>query len=687
MRDAAHYIDPYHAYKELTLRGVLLGIIITILFTASNVYLGLKVGLTFASSIPAAVLAMAVLKFFKDSNILENNMVQTQASAAGTLSSVVFIIPGLLMLGYWQSFPFWQTTLICMSGGILGVIFTIPLRQVMVVNSTLPYPEGIAAAEILKTGATGIVANQQGEVIQNEDDNQDKSQANDIVYAGVLAAFVSFLSGGLRVIADSSSFWFKMGSGIFQIPLGFSLALLGAGSLIGIAAGVAILSGVILAWGIAVPIFSSLSPQPDNLDMITFAQQIWTQKVRMMGVGVIGIAAIWTLLSLVKPMFEGVRLSIAAYSNKNSQQPQNRAQRDLSPRLMLWISIAMALILVATFYSFIAASNLNAALAWGLVLVVTILTLVIGFLVAAACGYMAGLVGSSSSPISGIGILAVLLFAIIFLLIGNSQGLTTTEDGQHFLTALTLFGTTAVLAIATISNDNLQDLKTGYLIHATPARQQIALIIGCVVGALVIAPILDLLYHAYGFSGAMPRPDMNPQLALAAPQALLMTTLSQGIFSHALEWGYILLGVSIGAALIVLDCLLKYFSHDKFSFPILAVGMGVYLPPTVNIPLVIGAGLFWFIQSQVKKSKAPNVEQRLKKVEQRSTLFAAGLIVGESLMGVILAIIIVISLSMGGSDAPLALDLPRWGLMAESLGFLVFSVTILFFMVRCLKRD
>lgn len=268
-------------YRELTLRGMILGALITVIFTASNVYLGLKVGLTFASSIPAAVISMAVLKFFKGSNILENNMVQTQASAAGTLSSIIFVLPGLLMAGYWSGFPFWQTVLLCMAGGILGVIFTIPLRYAMVVKSELPYPEGVAAAEILKVGSH-----------EEEEDRQGGSGIKELAAGGALAGFMSFCSNGLRVIADSASYWFKSGTAIFQLPMGFSMALLGAGYLVGLTGGIAILLGISIAWGIAVPYFSSHIPQPSDMEMAAFAMKLWKEKVRFIGAGTIGIAAV-----------------------------------------------------------------------------------------------------------------------------------------------------------------------------------------------------------------------------------------------------------------------------------------------------------------------------------------------------------------------------------------------------------
>ncbi|GFL72108.1 oligopeptide transporter, OPT family protein [Neisseria gonorrhoeae] len=541
-------------YRELTLRGMILGALITVIFTASNVYLGLKVGLTFASSIPAAVISMAVLKFFKGSNILENNMVQTQASAAGTLSTIIFVLPGLLMAGYWSGFPFWQTTLLCIAGGILGVIFTIPLRYAMVVKSDLPYPEGVAAAEILKVGGH-----------EEGDDRQGGSGIKELAAGGALAGLMSFCAGGLRVIADSASYWFKSGTAIFQLPMGFSLALLGAGYLVGLTGGIAILLGISIAWGIAVPYFSSHIPQPSDMEMAAFAMKLWKEKVRFIGAGTIGIAAVWTLLMLLKPMVEGMKMSFKSFGG--GAPATERAEQDLSPKAMIFWVLSMMFILGVSFYHFIGDSHITGGMAWLLVAVCTLLASVIGFLVAAACGYMAGLVGSSSSPISGVGIVSIVVISLVLLLVGESGGLLADEANRKFLLALTLFCGSAVICVASISNDNLQDLKTGYLLKATPWRQQVALIIGCIVGALVISPVLELLYEAYGFTGAMPREGMDAAQALAAPQATLMTTIASGIFAHNLEWAYIFTGIAIGAVLIVVDLVLKKSSGGNLPCP------------------------------------------------------------------------------------------------------------------------
>lgn len=658
-------------YRELTLRGMILGALITVIFTASNVYLGLKVGLTFASSIPAAVISMAVLKFFKGSNILENNMVQTQASAAGTLSTIIFVLPGLLMAGYWSGFPFWQTTLLCIAGGILGVIFTIPLRYAMVVKSELPYPEGVAAAEILKVGGH-----------EEGDNRQGGSGIKELAAGGALAGLMSFCAGGLRVIADSASYWFKSGTAIFQLPMGFSLALLGAGYLVGLTGGIAILLGISIAWGIAVPYFSSHIPQPSDMEMAAFAMKLWKEKVRFIGAGTIGIAAVWTLLMLLKPMVEGMKMSFKSFGG--GAPATERAEQDLSPKAMIFWVLSMMFILGVSFYHFIGDSHITGGMAWLLVVVCTLLASVIGFLVAAACGYMAGLVGSSSSPISGVGIVSVVVISLVLLLVGESGGLLADEANRKFLLALTLFCGSAVICVASISNDNLQDLKTGYLLKATPWRQQVALIIGCIVGALVISPVLELLYEAYGFTGAMPREGMDAAQALAAPQATLMTTIASGIFAHNLEWVYIFTGIAIGAVLIAADLVLKKSSGGKLALPVLAVGMGIYLPPSVNMPIVAGAVLAAVLKHIIGK-KAENREGRLKNAERIGTLFSAGLIVGESLIGVIMAFIIAFSVTNGGSDAPLALNLQNWDAAASWLGLAFFVTGMFFFAQRVLK--
>ncbi len=666
---------------ELTFRGVLLGALITVIFTASNVFLGLKVGLTFSSAIPAAVISMSVLRLFKDANILENNMVQTQASAAGTLSSIIFILPALVMMGHWQGFPFWQTLGICAAGGMLGVMFTIPLRHVMVVQSDLPYPEGVAAAEILRVGS----AERAPDAAEDAGGPPARTATGmgDIVAGGLASAVVSFAASGLRVLGDSVSGWFPLGGAVFRLPMGFSLALLGAGYLIGIVAGLAMLTGLVISWGIAVPILTALGDMPAGMSPEKYATGLWSSQVRFIGAGVIGVGAIWTLATLFMPMVRGLKASFAALGKSDAAQAGRipRTERDLSAGWISAVTLVLVAVLVVTFQVFLSGAPLSAGAIWKLVAYAVLFAFVFGFLVAAACGYMAGLVGSSTSPISGVGIVAIVLVSLLMLALGGE--LLGAENGVQMAIALSIFSTSAVVAVASISNDNLQDLKTGWLVGATPWRQQVALLIGCVAGAAVISPVLELLYNAYGFADAMPRADMDPAQALSAPQATLMLAIARGIFTHQLNWTMILIGMAVGVGLILVDQVLMRTCRVA-RIPVLAVGIGIYLPPTVAAPIVAGAVLAWLLERVLRRRAAEAgkpYEQFADAANRRGVLIASGLIVGESLVGVLMAGII----GAAGTDAPLAIAGEDFAKPASYLGLAVFVLVAVLFWRRVLR--
>lgn len=644
--------------RELTLRGLILGAAITVIFTAANVYLGLKVGLTFASAIPAAVISMAVLRLVRDSGLLENNIVKTQASAAGTLSSVIFVLPGLLMVGHWHGFPFWQSAAVCVAGGVMGVLFTIPLRRVMVVGSDLPYPEGVAAAEILRVGV--------GEKVP-----AGEPGAADIAAGGLIAAAMNFGASGLHVLSDGFNLWMHSGATVFRLTTGFSLALLGAGYLIGLYAGLAMLLGAVISWGIAVPVLTSMHPMPAGADIADYATGLWAAKVRFIGAGVIGIAAIWSLAGLAGPTVEGMRSALAGME-RGGVAPV-RTQQDMAPKWIIVLFAISVVVIGAAFAAFIADSaSLTQYGMVPLVLVGTLFAAVFGFLVAAACGYMAGLVGSSSSPISGIGILATISGSLIVLALFGS----TLNDGttRSAAIAFVLFAVSVVLATATISNDNLQDLKTGYLLGATPWRQQVALAVGCVVGGLAIPPILDLLYTAYGFPGAMPRAGMDPTQVLAAPQATLMAKIATGILGGTLEWTFVGIGAALSVAMIAFDTFLKRIGSTA-RLPVLAVGIGLYLPPTVGVTLGLGAVLGWWVERGLRARPDPEQAGR------RGVLIASGFIVGESLVGVAMAAVI----GATGNQAPLAVVGPGFAPVSEWLTLAAFAAVAVW-MARRVRR-
>jgi putative OPT family oligopeptide transporter len=623
---------PAAGLRELTLRGLILGALITLVFTAANVYLGLKVGLTFASSIPAAVISMVVLRLIGGATILENNIVQTQASAAGTLSAIIFVIPGLIMVGHWHGVPWVEAAGLCAAGGVLGVLFTIPLRRALVVESALPFPEGVAAAEVLRLGESSAAGG-----------------ARELAIGGVAAAIFNLLSSGFAIFADSATASFSLGGAVFRLGTGFSLALVGAGYLMGIAAGVAILVGVIAGWGVALPILTAITPVPAGVDAQAFAMTLWRQQVRFIGAGTIAIAAVWTLGTLVPSIARGLAASFGAARRTIGAAAIARTDRDIAGATLLALAAAALLGLFIIFMIFLGADR------WALALYGAFFAAVFGFLTAAACGYMAGIVGSSASPISGIGIIAVSLASLTLLALP--------ADGSPSPVAVALFITSAIVAIATISNDNLQDLKTGQLVEATPANQQIALIIGVLAGAVVIPPLIDLLYRAYGFAGALPRPDMDPSKALAAPQATLMSAIANGVLGHKLDWTMIGFGFAFGAGLIVIDLILKR-TTTNLRLPALAAGIGLYLPASVSVTLVIGAVISWIAGRALSQRSA---EQKAA-AEQRGVLLASGLIVGESLIGVIIAAIIG---ATGRQDA-LAMVGPGFETTAIWLGAIAF---------------
>ena len=644
--------------KELTIRGLILGALITTIFTAANVYLGLKVGLTFASSIPAAVISMAILSVVKDSSILENNIVQTVASAAGTLSAIIFVLPGLVIVGWWTGFPFWQSFLICVSGGVLGVLFTIPLRRALVTNSDLPYPEGVAAAEVLKVGS--------GTRGETKDDTGEAREGLIAVILGSVASAGLAILTATRIAAASVTSFFRLGTtgASSGYDVAFSLALVGAGHLVGLSVGMAMLTGLIIAWAIAVPILTSMQPAAADVSVAAHTLAVWRTQVRFIGAGAIAIAAIYTLARLAKPVVGGLVSTLA--SSRVTDREDDR-DRDLSPG---WIIILTVLcLLIAGYLAFtFARSTVLAPNAITLTLIAIPFVLIGGFLIAGICGYMAGLIGASNSPISGVGILSIVLCASVLIL-----AVAPTATTQPALVAFALFITAIVFACATISNDNLQDLKTGQLVGASPMRQQIALIVGVVAGASVIPFVLNLLAKAYGFAGAA-NLNVVAENPLPAPQATLISALAKGVIGGNLEWKMIGIGALVGVGLILLDTILG--AANKLRIPPLAVGIGIYLPMSATFAVVVGAVLSEWYSRRARRTPDPDRAERL------GVLVASGLIVGESLWGVLNAGLIV-GLS---NDAPIGL-VPESFLLGPWLGVIGFVGIIIWLYMWMLRRS
>ena len=623
--------------RELTVRGVVIGGLITLVFTAANVYLGLKVGLTFATSIPAAVISMAILRGFRDHSVVENNIVQTIASAAGTLSAIIFVLPGLVMIGWWTGFPYWETALVTALGGVLGVMYSIPLRRALVTGSDLPFPEGVAAAEVLRVGdsAEGEEENRRGLLV--------------IIVGGLASAGFAALAA-MKVVAGSIERTFRVGSGGSMVSASLSLALIGVGHLVGITVGIAMIVGLVISFGVMLPLRTA-GQIPAGGDLGEIVSEIFSSDVRFVGAGAMAVAAVWTLAKITLPIARGVKEALAATRARGKGEDMPVHERDLSMRVVAGVTLASMLPIGLLLWLFVRSTPIGHH-AVGMV-VVSILFVLLA--VAGVCGYMAGLIGASNSPISGVGILIVIAAALLIKVVHGAQA-----PGQgDALIAYTLFTAAVVFGVATISNDNLQDLKTGQLVRATPWKQQVALVIGVAFGSVIIPPVLHLLNTSFGFAGA-PNATDN---ALAAPQAALLSSLAKGVFGGDLSWGLLGLGAAIGVVVVVVDEVLGLATKNRMHLPPLAVGMGMYLPMGLTLIIPVGAVAGLLYDRWAAGTADPESTRRL------STLAATGLIVGESLFGVILAGIVAAS----GEEDPLAVVGSGFTTVSEALGALVFA--------------
>src|SRR5881394_612102 len=623
---------------QLTFRAILLSIILAVILAAANTYLGLFAGLTISSSIPAAVVSMAVLKLLGGGHILENNIVQTGASAAASIAAgVIFTIPALVILGYWSDFRYSWVLAIAGLGGILGVLFSVPLRRALIIEQNLTFPEGRCAAEVLKAAedpAHGV-----------------KLLAGSAVLGGVVKLLAA---SGARLIPDSAAAASFVGKGIAYTGTNLSPALLGVGYIVGLNIGVVVVGGGIISWNVAIPVYSTffLDGNPELAARISAAgaeaaaNAIWSTQIRYLGVGSMLIGGLWTLVSLRKSILSGVRSGLAA-TRAGAARVLDHTEQDLPMKPVLIGIVLFALPLLFLYQAIVASFIVSVPM--------TIIMIVAGFLFCSVSAYMAGVVGSSNNPVSGITI-GTILFAslVLILLVGREYALGPV--------AAIMIGA-VVCCAAAVAGDNLQDLKAGQLVGATPWRQQVMLAIGAVSCAFVMAPVLNLLEKAYGI-GVPTAEHANP---LLAPQATLMASVSKGMFGGALPWGMVWTGAAIGAAIIVLDEILKA-RRARYRAPVLAAAVGIYLPLELTVPIFLGGLLAHFVE---RKAGVGNDPDALERLHRRGVLFAAGLITGEALMGIVIAIPIVTS---GSADV---LALPEWlqpGAWGQWLGLALLVV-------------
>jgi putative OPT family oligopeptide transporter len=490
----------------------------------------------------------------------------------------------------------------------------------MVVDSPLPFPEGRAAAEVLQVGSNSRAG-----------EEESAKGLSVLVWSSLVSAGFAILTQ-TRLVAAEASAWFRAGAGATGISGGLSFALMGVGHLVGISVGMAMFLGLAIGWWVLLPILTAQMPLEGGPQV--WAGTIFTQHVRFFGAGVIGVAAVWTLLKIARPVLGGIRSAMAASAARRGGQALALEERDLPIAIVGFGSLAILAPIAWLLWTVIADGPL-AGSAGLLIAGALVFILVIGLMIAAVCGYMAGLIGASNSPVSGIGILSVVAASLMLVgLFGRDTGPGTSEA----LVAYALIVTGLVFGIATISNDNLQDLKTGQLVGATPWRQQVALIFGVIFGSLVVPPVLQVLYEAFGFAGM---PGAGPQ-ALPAPQAALISALAKGVLGGDLNWTMIGYGALTGVGLVLLDEILG--RAKTLRLPPLAVGIGIYLPMAAVLPVVIGAVIGFFYDRWADRRAKPEFARRM------GVLTATGLIVGESLWGVVFAGIVAGS----GRDSPLA---------------------------------
>ena len=622
---------------QLTFRAITLAIVLAMILAAANTYLGLFAGMTIASAIPAAVVSMAVLRALGGGGILENNIVQTGASAGSSIASgVIFTIPALVILGYWQDFKYSWVLAIAGLGGILGVLFSVPLRRALIVEQKLAFPEGQAAAEVLKTG-------------------ENPSEGIRILGLSALGGAFAKLAAasGLRLIPDAAASSGFFGKYLAYFGTNLSPALIGVGYIVGLNVGIVVLAGAMLSWNIAIPVYAAFV-LPSNAELSTIATGLpaeelagllWSKQIRYLGVGAMLVGGMWALVSLRHSLASGVRSGLAAARASAAGVAVAHTEQDLPMKSVL-IGIVLFTLPLAALYQAIV-GNFAVSLPMTVVMVVT------GFLFCSVSAYMAGLVGSSNNPVSGITIATILFSAVMLLLMMGPES----SIGP---VAAVMIGA-VVCCAACIAGDNLQDLKCGYIVGATPWRQQVMLAIGAASSALVMAPVLNLLADAYGIGVAT---EAHPK-PLPAPQATLMASVSKGLFGGQLPWDMIAIGALIGVAIIVLDETLKA-RGSSFRTPVLAAAVGIYLPLELMTPIFIGGVIAHLVERHLRRRGTD--QAGLERANRKGLLFAAGVITGEALMGIGIAIPIVTS---GRADV---LALPPSLQFGESLGLLVLAV-------------
>jgi len=635
----APYIPASVTLPEITIKALVLGVVLSLLLAGANAYLGLFAGITVSASIPAAVISMAVLRLFRQHNILENNIVQTAAaSGEGLAAGAIFTLPALLILGTWTTFDYWTTTIIAGIGGALGVLFTIPLRRALIIEDPLKFPEGVATAEVLKVGERGGAG------------------VGTIVAAAAVGALYKLGATGFKLWGEAITTARYAGSSVAYFAMNLSPALIGVGFIVGLNVAALIFIGGVMNWYVAIPWVSAHTAHPDGVAAADFATTLWKTQTRYIGVGAMIVGGIWALIKVRKSVVRGVRSGMEAYRQTRDGGPAIlRTDRDTP---MHWVGLALMALAIPLFFIFNQFTGI-----WWVAAAMAVIMLVAGFLFSTVAAYMAGLVGSSNNPISGVTIATILTSALLllaFLGSGNAKG-----------PAAAVFIGAVVACAAAIGGENLQDLTAGRTVRATPYKQQIMQIVGAVSAAFVLAPVLTLIQKAYGIG--VPTPEhAHP---LAAPQATLMAAVAGGVFHGGLPWTFIGIGMGVAVVVISFDLWLQA-RNAVFRTPVLAVAIGIYLPLQLSVAIFAGGVIAW-LGGRFLKRKGASAEAHATG-ERNGLLFAAGLITGEAMVGILLAIPIVAS-----SNADV---LAFWGEHEGVLPGVILLAAVVYWLYRTATR-
>ena len=612
--EAAPVIPASTILPEITVKAVVLSVILAAVLAAANAYLGLFAGMTVSASIPAAVVSMTVLRWFQRSNILENNIVQTAASSGEALAAgVIFTIPGLLLLGAWTSFDYWRTTLLALVGGLLGVLFTIPLRRALILEAKLRFPEGVATAEVLKAGARGA-SDLSAEAVA-----RSSSGLRRLLTAAAIGGLVKLGESGCRLWSESLEGAGALGRTVVYGGVNLSPALIAVGYIVGLNIATVVFLGGALGWLVLLPVLGVMTGLPDGASAPAAARFIWSSQVRYVGIGAMLVGGIWTLTRLRAPIAASLR-QLWSLSGRGGDRPASstteilRTDRD-APLPWLLVPLVVCLLSMAWLYQPVVGSTPVAILMMGIMAVAA-------FLFASVAAYMAGLVGSSSNPVSGVTIATILGAALLLVLVLGA--------GHPTGPAATLLIGAVVCCAAAMGGDNLQDLKTGQLVGATPWKQQIMQVIGVLAGAVVLAPVLSLLQAKYGI-GDVTADHPHP---LSAPQAMLMAGLATGVFGGKLPWSLVGLGALLGVGIILWDERLRV-RGAAWRLPVLAVALGIYLPLKLSAAIFLGG----LVAEMVRRRTGGSADES----GQAGLLAAAGLVTGEALMGIGLALPIAVA--------------------------------------------